>query len=197
MADTNGKDKQRGDDEDDEKKKPQQRQGGDDDGDDDDDEDDPVALRKARDKWKQEARKWESRSKANADKAKKYDELENKNKTDSERLVELERKDKEKERELLRARIALRKGLTEQQAKRLIGETEDDMEADADELLESFRTADDDGGKGVQRKRPTEKFTSKDTRQFAQRSGAQGQDKEPLPSREDVSKIVDEAMSRS
>lgn len=38
----------------------------------------------------------------------------------------------------LRLRVALRKGLTEVQAKRLIGDSEEDLEADADELLESF-----------------------------------------------------------
>lgn len=42
------------------------------------------------------------------------------------------------EAENLRLRVALRKGLTEVQAKRLVGSTEEELEADADDLLESF-----------------------------------------------------------
>jgi transposase len=41
-----------------------------------------------------------------------------------------------------RLRIALRKGLTEIQAKRLVGETEEELEKDAEDLVSSF------GGKG-------------------------------------------------
>lgn len=41
--------------------------------------------------------------------------------------------------EAARLRVALKKGLTETQAKRLIGDTEEALEADADELLESFK----------------------------------------------------------
>lgn len=48
-------------------------------------------------------------------------------------------------REAARLRIALKKGLTETQAKRLVGDTEEDLEKDADDLLESFKTDDDDG----------------------------------------------------
>lgn len=40
--------------------------------------------------------------------------------------------------ETLKLRVALRKGLSEVQAKRLVGTTEDELEADADELVESF-----------------------------------------------------------
>jgi hypothetical protein len=45
--------------------------------------------------------------------------------------------------EVLRYRVALRKGLTEVQAKRLLGSTEEELEQDAEELLASF------GGKGT------------------------------------------------
>jgi hypothetical protein len=41
-------------------------------------------------------------------------------------------------------RVALNKGLTETQAKRLVGDSEEDLEKDADELLSSFRAEDDD-----------------------------------------------------
>src|ERR1035437_6972088 len=44
--------------------------------------------------------------------------------------------------DLARLRVALKKGLTESQAKRLVGDTEEDLEKDADELLASFKTED-------------------------------------------------------
>lgn len=40
--------------------------------------------------------------------------------------------------EVLKYRVALRKGLTEVQAKRLVGTTEEELEEDAEELLSSF-----------------------------------------------------------
>jgi len=43
--------------------------------------------------------------------------------------------------ELLRLRVALKKGLNESQAKRLIGKTEEELVKDADELLASFGSA--------------------------------------------------------
>jgi hypothetical protein len=59
--------------------------------------------------------------------------------------------------EAARLRVALKKGLTDSQAKRLVGETEEELEADADELLESFTDESDDNGQGPQR-RPTERL---------------------------------------
>jgi hypothetical protein len=50
--------------------------------------------------------------------------------------------------EAARLRVALRKGLTEVQAKRLVGDTEADLEKDADELLSDFKQDDDKGGGG-------------------------------------------------
>jgi membrane protein involved in colicin uptake len=44
--------------------------------------------------------------------------------------------------EVTKLRVALRKGLNETQAKRLVGTTEEEIEKDADDLLESF------GGRG-------------------------------------------------
>ena len=46
--------------------------------------------------------------------------------------------------ELARVRVAIRKGLTESQAKRLVGETEEELEADADEFLKDIKP----GGNG-------------------------------------------------
>lgn len=59
------------------------------------------------------------------------------------------------QREAARLRIALKKGLTETQAKRLVGDTEEDLEKDADDLLASFKNDDDDGdGSGGDRRTP-------------------------------------------
>lgn len=56
--------------------------------------------------------------------------------------------------EILRLEVALDKGLTRVQAKRLLGSTKEEIEKDADELLESFKPAsepnddeEDDGAK--------------------------------------------------
>lgn len=59
------------------------------------------------------------------------------------------------EHEAARLRVALKKGLTEVQAKRLIGENEEELEADADELLASFK--DEDEGPEPKR-RPRERL---------------------------------------
>lgn len=56
-------------------------------------------------------------------------------------------------REAARLRIALKKGLTETQAKRLVGDTEEELEKDADDLLESFKE-DDDGNGDASRRTP-------------------------------------------
>lgn len=69
-------------------------------------------------------------------------EFEDRDKTEAQKLEEratgAEQRAKAAELDLARTRVALRKGLTEQQAKRLIGETEEQLEADADDLLASF-----------------------------------------------------------
>lgn len=96
------------------------------------------------------------------------DELKQKvDKFETDKLSEKERLEKRAERaegeakeagaELLKLRVGLRKGLTETQAKRLVGETEEELEADADELLESFGAKDDGEGKGT-RRRPQERL---------------------------------------
>ncbi len=109
--------------------------------------------------WKAEAekfralhRKQEERAKANDAKvreleplAKRAKELEDAGKSDMERLTgELQghsvRADKA-EQELMRLRVAVRKGLTEVQARRLVGSSEEELEADADDLMASFRPA--------------------------------------------------------
>ncbi len=55
-----------------------------------------------------------------------------------ERVAEIERQAKDSEQRALRAEIANAKGLTPSQAKRLVGETKEELEADADELLKDI-----------------------------------------------------------
>jgi hypothetical protein len=160
-------------------------------------EDDAKALQKSlKTRWKGEARKWERRAKENADKAKKYDEVEAKGKSAEDRLADLEKKGAAASAEAIRLRVAMRKGLTETQAKRLVGTTEEELEADADELLESWKpverseeeSEDKNGGRERQRV-PRERLRP------APRTGARGRsDDDVAPSKDDVKKIVDRVM---
>lgn len=94
--------------------------------------------------WKAEARKWETRAKENSEAAKKLADLEEANKSELEKEREA-RSAAEKERdsaktEALRLSVAHAKGLTPGQAKRLVGSTKEELEADADEILAEFGT---------------------------------------------------------
>ena len=97
-------------------------------------------------KWKALARKHERDLKAAL---KKIQDAEDADKTEAQkaadRATQAESDAKAARAEAARLKVALRKGLTETQAKRLVGETEEEMESDADELLESFKPADDKG----------------------------------------------------
>lgn len=75
----------------------------------------------------------------------------------NERLSTAERTAASATAEAARLRVALRKGLTETQAKRLVGETEEELEADADDLLESFGAKRGDGAKDDGKSRRQEK----------------------------------------
>ena len=95
-------------------------------------------------------------------KAVKFDEVEEQNKTESQKLTDtnraLEERTKKAELEACRMRVALRKNLTETQVKRLLGTTEEELEADADELLAAFKSEDTTpaapGGRPKERLRP-------------------------------------------
>lgn len=95
--------------------------------------------------WKSKAREQESRAKANADAAKRLEEIENASKTEQQRLTErveaAENRTRELETHSLRLEIAAEKGLTTAQAKRLVGNTREELVADADELLETFQSS--------------------------------------------------------
>jgi hypothetical protein len=70
-----------------------------------------------------------------------YDELKTKAAgatTLEERVAQIERQAQESESRAMRAEVANAKGLTPSQAKRLVGATRDELEADADELLKDI-----------------------------------------------------------
>ena len=90
-----------------------------------------------------ESRKWESRSKANADKAKKYDELESAKKTLEERVSDIESRNKALEDE--KARAALVKagasvtGVPESIVSTLSATDEETMTAQANAIADNYR----------------------------------------------------------
>jgi hypothetical protein len=87
--------------------------------------------------------------------AAKLKKFEDADKTDGEKLHErlstAEKDAASNRQDAARLRVALKKGLTETQAKRLVGESEEDLEADADALLDSFKSDDDEGEKPARR----------------------------------------------
>lgn len=112
--------------------------------------DEPLDLDRAKEKIHKansEAANLRKRLKDLEPLAKKARELEEASKTTEQKLEEratgAETRATKAEAEAARLRVALRKGLSETQAKRLVGESEEDLEKDADELLESFKG---DGG---------------------------------------------------
>jgi len=98
--------------------------------------------------WKQKAREQEARAKANAEAASKLQQFEDRDKTEAQKLTEraeaAERRAAEVEARAIRLEVAAEKGLTPAQAKRLVGSTREELEADADELLETFKPAGDE-----------------------------------------------------
>lgn len=91
------------------------------------------------DKWKALARKHEQAAKANAGAAKKLADIENASKTEQQRLEErataAERERDEQAAALLRMRVAVAKQLPADLVDRLRGSTEQELQADADQLL--------------------------------------------------------------
>lgn len=93
------------------------------------------------DKWKSLARKHEDQSKSNADKAKQFDEITEAQKTELQKALdkaaEAEAKAAEIEHRAVRAEVAAAKGVP---AALLSGNTQEELEASADALIE-FRGA--------------------------------------------------------
>ena len=86
-------------------------------------------------------------------KAAKFDELDQANKTEQERLTEraeaAEKRAAELESQTIRLEVASQNGLSPAQAKRLVGSTREELEADAKELLATFKPAADESGEKV------------------------------------------------
>lgn len=105
------------------------------------------AGKKALDAERREKRAAEKRA---ADLEARLKEFEDRDKTESTRAIEraeaAEKAAAAAEARALRLEVASEKGLTPAQAKRLVGETREELEADASELLETFKPAasDDD-----------------------------------------------------
>jgi hypothetical protein len=113
-------------------------------------------------KWKALSRKNEEQAKANAEAARRLAELEESQKTDQQKLADtnkaLEDRARKAELESCRMRVAIRKGLTEAQVKRLLGTTEEELEADADELVAAFKGAEPEATPPATGGRPKEKL---------------------------------------
>jgi len=92
--------------------------------------------------WKQKAREQETRAKANASAAEKLAAFEDRDKTEAQKLTEraeaAEKRATDLESRAVRLEVASEKGLTPAQAKRLVGTTREELEADADDLLATF-----------------------------------------------------------
>ena len=103
------------------------------------------AGKKALDAERRDKRAAEKRA---ADLEARLKEFEDRDKTESTRAIEraeaAEKAAAAAEARALRLEIASENGLTAAQAKRLVGETREDLEADAKELLETFKPASTD-----------------------------------------------------
>ena len=130
-------------------------------------------------------RELEKRAKENAEAAKKLAEIEDSKKSEIEKLTEqqqvAQKRAEEAELKALRLEVAASKGLTPAQAKRLVGGTIEELEADADELIATF-AASDDGTETDTHRRPRGPL----------KSGASGKT-EPQPS---ATELVDRMMKR-
>lgn len=110
------------------------------------------AGKKALDAERREKRAAEKRA---AELEARLKEFEDRDKTESTRAIEraeaAEKAAAAAEARATRLEIAAEKGLTPAQAKRLVGDTREELEADADELLETFKPAstDDDSHETV------------------------------------------------
>lgn len=90
-------------------------------------------------KWKSLSRQHEARAKSNADAATKLTEIEDAQKSEvdkaADKIKRAEARATEIAAELVRLKVAVRHGLSEDQAARLIGTTEEELDADAKVLL--------------------------------------------------------------
>lgn len=96
-------------------------------------------------KLRRDAAKYRTEAKSNATAAAELAKIRDARKSDEERRAEaavaIEKRATESDLRAARAEIALEKGLTLAQAKRLVGATREELEADADEVLRDFPTS--------------------------------------------------------
>lgn len=121
--------------------------------------DDPAALKAEIDKLRREAAGYRTKAKELEPLAAKAKELEEASKTETQKLAEARDLEKARgdkaETELLRLTVGLDKGLTPAQAKRLVGATKEELEADADAFLAETAPAEPaPGGRPKERLRP-------------------------------------------
>lgn len=100
-------------------------------------------------KLRDEAAKYRTEAKANAEAAKKLADIEAEkakaDQTAAEREAAAEQRASQAEARALRLDVAFEKGLTPAQAKRLVGANREELEADADEILRDFPALKPDG----------------------------------------------------
>ncbi|WP_199553251.1 hypothetical protein, partial [Streptomyces sp. N35] len=103
------------------------------------------AGKKALDQERQARREAEAKLKELAPLAAKARQLEDEQKSEAEKLAEkitaAEQRAQAAEEQMLRLQVAATKGLTPAQARRLVGTSREELEADADELLASFTSS--------------------------------------------------------
>jgi hypothetical protein len=118
-----------------------------------------------------ESRKWESRSKANAEKAKKYDEMADAKKTLEERVASIEAANKalsdEKERAKLVKSVAAVTGVPESIVSTLSATDEETMTAQAKAIAENYKTPGGAPKAPEAGKFPKEENSETDMRKFA------------------------------
>lgn len=122
------------------------------------------------DNWQELARKWERQAKKNAaaaqevetlrPKAQQFDALSAASQTELERAQAqsqaLQRELETTQRQALIASVALDKGLPAILARRLQGDSREDLETDADELLSQFQASQPSGGPRAPRPDPSQ-----------------------------------------
>jgi len=112
----------------------------------------PEALRKALEKARKEAAGYRTKVRELEPLASKAKELEDAGRTELEKLTAraeaAERNATDNQARAMRLEVAFEKGLTPAQAKRLVGSTRDELEADAEEILRDFPVKTDGRPKG-------------------------------------------------
>ena len=112
----------------------------------------PEALRKALEKARKEAAGYRTKVRELEPLASKAKELEDAGRTELEKLTAraeaAERNATDNQARAMRLEVAFEKGLTPAQAKRLVGGTREELEADAEEILRDFPVKTDGRPKG-------------------------------------------------